>query len=62
MGKPKYITINGYIIDANTIKDYYPCNIIGNFDNEDTKHTRIKFFDGFDGIYLIDYKVLFRFL
>ena len=62
MSEPNYIHINDYTIDANTIKDCYPCNIFGDFDNEDTIHTLIKFIDGFEGMYFINYEVLLNLL
>lgn len=54
-----YIHIGGYVLDIKTIEDYYPCDALGELDNEGTEYTFIKHRDGFGGIYFIDYEELF---
>ena len=60
MKTPLYITINSYTLDVNTIVDYYPCNILGEYDGESVELTVIKFSDGFKGVYFVNYETLFN--
>lgn len=45
------VVINSYELETENIVKFYPCDILGNF-QEQSKYTCIKFKDGFKGIYL----------
>jgi len=44
------VEINNYELEADNIVKFYPCDILGNY-QEPSNLTHIKFKDGFKGIY-----------
>ena len=44
------VEINNYELEADNIVKFYPCDILGNY-QEPSNFTHIKFKDGFKGIY-----------
>lgn len=47
------VKINNYELEAENIVKFYPCDILGNY-QEQSDLTRIEFKDGFKGVYFCD--------
>lgn len=45
------VTINGYALETENIVKLYPCDVLGNY-QEQSKFTYIEFKHGFKGIYV----------
>lgn len=45
------VTINGYELETENIVKVYPCDVLGNY-QEQSKFTLIEYKDGFKGVYL----------
>ena len=52
------ISINGYVLNYDDITDFYPCNILGYYEEDNERWTFIRYNDKSKGIYRINYKEL----
>jgi len=46
------VKINSYELETENIVKFYPCDVLGNYQEQSNSFTHIEFKDGFKGIYV----------